>query len=177
MKKTRLLIRFFGSCFLMMMASGLFVIPGFGQTPVETILFSSTDASQWNVDGRVTFQSSDTTLRLIFDFDADHPPKVRPDTTILEIVPDVNTSGYDSVFVFYTTLDYLPGEDSWIVGTVKVYAKHEYQSEWTEVFEDLTSVAGSAQHLRIKLKVAVRSDTKAPGSFAIDNFMIIGKKY
>lgn len=177
MKNTFRVVRFFCSCFLIITALFLKVESGFCQTPAETVLFSSTDASQWTVEGRVTCQASDTTLRFVFDFDADNPPKVRPDTTTLEIVSEIDLSGCDSAFVQYSTYDYLPSEDSWIAGTVKVYAKHEYQSQWTEVYDDLSSIAGSVHNLKIRLKVAVRSSTASPGTFSIDNFQIVGKSY
>jgi len=176
MKKTSVFLRFFGFCFLVISVFSLNIESGFSQTSTETVLFSSTDVSQWTIDGRITCQPSDTTLRFLFGFDADNPPKVRPDTTTLEIVSEIDLSGCDSAFFRYTTFDFLPNDDSWIVGTVNVYAKHEYQSQWTEVFEDLSAIAGSVHHLKIQLKIAVRSDEKSPGAFAVDNIRIVGKR-
>lgn len=98
MKKTSVFLRFFGFCFLVGTAFFLNFETGYGQTSTETVLFSSTDVSQWTVDGRVTYQPSDTTLRFVFGFDADNPPKSRPDTTTLEIVPEFDLAGCDSVF-------------------------------------------------------------------------------
>ncbi|MDD5765642.1 MAG: hypothetical protein PHW79_05285 [Candidatus Marinimicrobia bacterium] len=177
MKKTSLLLRFFCSCFLVISAFFLNIEFGFSQTSTETVLFSSTAVSQWTIDGRVTIQSSDTTLRFLFGFDEDNPPKVRPDTTTLEIVSEIDISGCDSAFFRYTAYDFLPNNESWIVGTVNVYVRHENQPQWTEVFEDLTAVAGSVHHLKVQVKVAVRSDEITPGSFAIDNIRIVGKNY
>lgn len=177
MKMTLVSLRFFCSCFLVIMVFGLTVNSAFGQTPTEIVIFSSINASQWTVDGRVTYQPSDTTLRFLFGFDADNPPKVRPDTTTLDIVPEIDLSGCDSAFILYTTHDFLPNDESWIVGTVKVYARHEYQPQWTEVFEDLSSISESVHHLKIRLKVAVRSASASPGAFALDNIKIIGKRY
>lgn len=175
MKKTLVFLRLFCFCFLVILAFFLNFETGYGQTSTETVLFSSTDVSQWTVDGRVTYQPSDTTLRFVFGFDADNPPKSRPDTTTLEIVPEIDLSECDSAFFRYSTYDFLPNDGSWIVGTVNVYVKHENQPEWTEVFEDLSAIAGSVHHLKIRMKVAVRSDEITPGAFAMDNIRIVGK--
>jgi len=175
MKKALVFVRFFCSCFLIGLVFFLNFDTVLGQTSTETVIFSSTNVSQWTADGRVTYQPSDTTLRFVFGFDENNPPKARPDTTMLEIVPEIDLFGYDSVFFRYTTYDFLPNDESWIVGTVNVYVKHENQPQWVEVFEDLSAIAGSVHHLKIRMKVAVRSDEISPGSFAIDNIRIVGK--
>jgi len=167
MKKCRYLLSFV--VFLMLSVSTL---PG--QSVGETLIFFSNNPAQWIVDGRVTFVPTDSSLKCLFDFDDNYRPKARPDTTTMEIVSEFDLSPYDSVYFQFTTQDYLPNDESWVAGTVLIYARHENQYMWTEVYDDLTDFAGYVKNLKLRLKIAVRSSADYPGAFAIDNIKLIG---
>jgi len=146
----------------------------FGQSAVETVIFFSNNPAQWVVEGRVTFVPTDSSLKCLFDFDDNYRPKARPDTTTMEIVDEFDLSPYDSVYFQFTTQDYLPSDESWVAGSVLLYAKHESQIYWTEVYGDLTDYAGYVRNLKLRLKIAVRSSVDYPGAFSIDNIKLIG---
>lgn len=141
----------------------------------EVVLFASVNPSQWIVNGRVTMLPSDTTMRMIFGFDEDHPPVFPPDTTEVEIATELNLTGYYEARILYETLDLLPHTDSWVDGNIRFFIRHEYQTYWTEVTDNLSSLAGWASHLQFKMKVAVRSSAQYPGAFVLDNFRIVAR--
>lgn len=142
-----------------------------GYTPI----FVSTDVHEWDIDGRVSDDMVDTTLSFVFSFDGEHPPLDRPDTVYLDLNNTIDLSGCDSVFIRYSSADELPSDESWVAGDVQVLVRHPYNPNWTEIYdEDLSHLGGWVHHLELRLKVAVRSNPAAPGSFVLHNIRFEG---
>jgi hypothetical protein len=118
---------------------------------------------------------SDTTMRMLFGFDEDHPPVFPPETTELEITTELDLTNYTEVYILYETLDLLPHIDSWVDGNIRFFVKHEYQPNWMEVTDNLSELGQRVRNLRFKMAVAVRSNPQYPGTFIIDNFRIVAK--
>ncbi len=141
----------------------------------NTPIFLSTDASEWTIDGRVSTSMVDSTLAFVFDFDEDNPPLPRPDTVYLDLNTAVVLTDCDSVFVKYDSSHELPTTDSWVAGDVKVLVRHPLSLVWTEIYdEDLTYLDGWVNKLKLRLKVAVRSNPNEPGSYVLYNIRFVG---
>jgi len=142
------------------------------------IIFVSTDLAEWAVDGRVDTMMVDTTLGFVFAFDEDNPPLSRPDTVYLDLNSPVVLTDCDSVFVKYNSMHDLPTTDSWVAGDVTVLVRHPLSENWTEIYdEDLTHIGGWVNKLKLRLKVAVRSNPNEPGSYVLHNIRFIGNCY
>lgn len=140
------------------------------------VYFVSTDASEWEIDGRVSTQMIDSTLAFIFSFDEANPPQVRPDTVYLDLATPIDLSSCDSVFIRYSTIDNLPSSDSWVAGDVEVLVRHPNNMQWIEIYdENLSHLGGWVNSLDLRLKVAVRSNPSAPGEFRLFNVRFEGK--
>lgn len=153
---------------ILALSTSLFALP-------DDIIFVSTDSLQWSVEGRVTTMMVDTTLGFVFSFDEDNPPLARPDTVYLDLNSAVVLTGCDSIFVKYNSMHDLPTTDSWVAGDVTVLVRHPLSQSWTEIYdEDLTNIGGWVNKLKLRLKVAVRSNPDEPGSYVLHNIRFIG---
>ena len=152
----------------------LFPEPTRAQGYGETVVFLSTDSSQWSVRGHVTFEPSDTTLGFLFDFDREHPPTMPPDTAYLDIVPMIDLLGCRSAYIRFASTNELPTEDSWVTGRVRMYGKHELRPDWFPVFEDISDLAGRVSRLSLRFKVAVRTSRSSPGAFRLNDIRVTG---
>ena len=160
---------------LLMILIGLYQFSGeiFAQDIEYTQLFTSTDTSQWNVNGFTTVSMDSGLLSYLFIFDDDHPVKSVPDTIRLRINDSIDLSGCTTAYVRFSKQDILLDEDSWIVSNIRVYARHS-SSDWTRVFEDISHLAGVAYDLELRFHVAVRTDVIYPGSFKLTDIRVEG---
>ncbi len=154
----------------------LIVTPSYAQVggSPESIVFLSTDSSQWSTTGRVTLVSSDTTLGFLFDFDAGHPPLAIPDTVYLDVLQEIDLHNCSSAFIRFSRADQLPNEQSWVAARVRIYGRHENNPNWFQVFEDITDLAGRVSRLNLRFKVAVRTSQRYPGAFLLDDIRVVG---
>ena len=145
----------------------------FAQDVEYTQIFTSTDVSQWGVEGFVAATMDSSELSFLFTFDDDHPVKSVPDTIRLEIVDYIDLRSCSTAYVRFNKEDILLDEDSWIVSNIRVYARHSGGS-WIRVFEDISHLAGNVNDLELRFHVAVRTDVVYPGSFKLTNIRVEG---
>ena len=160
---------------LLLILIGPFLISGaiLAQDIEYTQIFTSTDVSQWNVDGFATPSMDDGILSYLFVFDDDHPVQSVPDTIRLVINDPIDISNCSSAYVRFSKEDILLDEDSWIVSNIRIYAKHS-SSNWVRVYEDISHLAGWVNDLELRFRVAVRTDEVYPGSFKLTNIRVEG---
>ena len=139
-----------------------------------TQIFTSTDASQWDVEGFVTPSMDDGLLSFLFVFNEDNPVRSVPDTIRLKLKDHVDISNCSTAYVRFSKQDILLDEDSWIVSNIRVYAKHESSGGWFRVYEDISHLAGWVHNLELRFRVAVRTDDVYPGSFKLTNIRVEG---
>ena len=160
---------------LLLILIGPFLFSGaiFAQDIEYTQVFTSTDASQWDVEGFVTPSMDDGLLSFLFIFDDEHPVRSVPDTVRLGINNHIDLSSCSSAYVRFSKEDILLDEDSWIVSNIRIYAKHS-SSDWVRVYEDISHLAGWVNDLELRFRVAVRTDEIYPGSFKLTKIRVEG---
>ena len=160
---------------LLIVLIGLFLFSEsvFAQDIEYTQLFTSTDVSQWTVNGFASVSMDSGLLSFLFTFDEEHPVRSVPDTIRLGINDQIDISSCTSAYVRFSKEDILLDEDSWIVSNIRVYARHS-GSSWVRVFEDISHLAGFVNDLELRFHVAVRTDDEYPGSFKLTNLRVEG---
>ncbi len=160
---------------LLIILIGPFIFSGavLAQDIEYTQLFTSTDTSQWDVNGFTTATMDDSLLSFLFTFDEDHPVKSVPDTIRLSLNDHIDLGNCTTAYVRFSKEDILLDEDSWIVSNIRIYAKHE-SSDWFRVYEDISKFAGWIHNLNLRFHVAVRTDEVYPGSFKLTNIRVEG---